>query len=309
MDPDIQPKSLFHDSTIYFALISGILFSVALRRRGWPRFFRSKLSNVIAPYVVMSLLFTLVQWLGPHGSLSAGKPAAALAGEYLSNLWHGAAESTYWYIPVIVVLFAATPLLGSLVTGRHSAIGIIVVGALPLFVSRTETEVTGSTLVYFAGVYAVGMYLGDRYSENLAVLHRWRVTISTVAVASTAALLLLFARDLDMVGPVSLKESLFYLQKLAISALVLCSMQRREHQLPPVLDQLASHAFAIYFLHSFVVKVLFRLSLRVFPPPNGGGTIVILSLLMCCLALALCWMISRTVQAVFGRSSKWLIGA
>ena len=112
-----------------------------------------------------------------------------------------------------------------------------------------------------------------------------------------------------MVGPVSLKESLFYLQKLAISALVLCSMQRREHQPSPVLDQLASHAFAIYFLHSFVVKVLFRLSLRVFPPPNGGGTIVILSLLVCCLALALCWMISRTVQAVFGRSSKWLIGA
>ena len=53
-------ESLFHDSTIYFALISGLLFS-ALQSRGWSAFCSNKLANVISPYVVMTLLFT---WYG-----------------------------------------------------------------------------------------------------------------------------------------------------------------------------------------------------------------------------------------------------
>ncbi len=32
-------ESLFHGSTIYFALISGVLFSLFLSHRGWSRFF------------------------------------------------------------------------------------------------------------------------------------------------------------------------------------------------------------------------------------------------------------------------------
>ena len=300
---------MFHGSTIYFALISGLLFTVALRRRGWPQFFRSKLTNVIAPYAVMSLLFTLDKWYLDYGVPPAGNPPATLLGTYLSNLWHGTAQSSYWYIPVIAALFAATPLLASLVTGRFAGIGIIAVAALPLFLSRTGVVVTPQTVIYFAGVYAIGIFLGEGYTGNLARLRQWQWALGVIAVSSTAALVLLFAQGLDMIGRVSMRESLFYLQKLAISGLMLCFMQRWEHQLPRVLDQLASHAFAIYFLHLFVIRILIRFPRTIFPLPYDGGLIVLLSLLMFGLALALSWLISRTVQGVCGRNSKWLIGA
>ena len=62
-------ETLFHDSTVYFALISGLLFSLVLQSRGWPAFWSNKLVNVISPYVVMTLLFTclLRAKAGPRG--------------------------------------------------------------------------------------------------------------------------------------------------------------------------------------------------------------------------------------------------
>jgi peptidoglycan/LPS O-acetylase OafA/YrhL len=300
---------LFHGSTLYFALISGLLFTVALRRRGWQRFFRNKVTNVIAPYIVMSLLFTMIKWYLDHGFPSAGNPPAAFFGTFLSNLWLGMAQPGYWYIPVIVVLFAATPLLAVLVTGRHAGIGILVVGTLPLFLTRSGVEVTPGTLIYFAGMYAVGMYMGENYPGNLERLRRWRWAFGAIAATSTAFLALLFARDMDLYGGISLRESLFYLQKLALSGLLLVFLQRWEHRLPGALDQLASHAFAIYFLHQFVIKVLIRYSPAVFPPSQNGGMLVALSLSICGSALALSWLVSRSVKGVCGRHSKWLIGA
>lgn len=306
---NIFNRVLFHDSTIYFALISGLLFTLVLRCRGWPRFFRKKLANVIAPYAVMSLLFTLVQWNSQSVLFLAGEPPEALFRKYLHNLLHGTALFTYWYIPVLAVLFAMTPLLVKLVTGRYANIGICMVAVLPLFFSRTDTNVTLRTITYFAGVYAVGLYLGDNYSRILPLLQRWRVALGIIAVSTSVALVLMSVHGLDKVGTVSLRESFYYLQKLAIAALVLCYMQRREDRLPSVLNPLAKHAFSIYFLHLFVINLLFHFSIEIFLPPHNGGQIIALSLVLLGFTLALSWLFSRTVQSVFGRSSKWLIGA
>lgn len=299
---------LFHDSTIYFALISGLLFSVVLRRRGWGRFFRSKLTNVIAPFAVMSLLFTLAEWYY-YESSTAGNPPIVLLEKYLSNLWHGTAQLSYWYIPVIVMLFAATPLLNLLVTGKFAGIGIVIMASLPLFLSRTGSELSFGTVGYFAGVYSVGMYLGDGYAGNLALLRRRQGALGAVAAASTAALVLLFARDIDMIGRVSVRESLFYVQKLAFCGLMLCYMQRWENRLPGALDRLAGYSFAIYFMHQFVTRLIIHFSKSLFAPPLDGWMVVALSILLCGLVLASSCLVSRTVQGLCGRNSKWLIGA
>ncbi len=50
---------LFHNSTIYFAVISGILFSVVLKSKGYKRFYSSKLKNVLLPYLFLTLLFSI----------------------------------------------------------------------------------------------------------------------------------------------------------------------------------------------------------------------------------------------------------
>ena len=52
-------QALFHGSTIYFALISGLLYATVLSRKSWSEFFRGKLTNVVAPYVLVSFILTL----------------------------------------------------------------------------------------------------------------------------------------------------------------------------------------------------------------------------------------------------------
>ncbi|MEM8895835.1 MAG: hypothetical protein AAGC88_14735 [Bacteroidota bacterium] len=42
---------LFGGSTLYFSVISGLLFTAILKSRGYPKFYRNKVRNVIFPYV------------------------------------------------------------------------------------------------------------------------------------------------------------------------------------------------------------------------------------------------------------------
>lgn len=305
---NIFNRVLFHDSTIYFALISGLLFTLVLRPRGWTRFFQNKLTNVLAPYAVMSLLFTLVQWDRESVLFLSDGPPATLIRKYAANLVEGTALFPYWYIPVLAILFALTPLLVKLVTGRHAVIGVCAVAVLPLFMSRTDTDVTFGTVAYFAGVYALGLYMGADYYRILALLQRWKGALVFISVSTSVVLLLMMVRDLDRVGTVSLRESLYYLQKLSIAGLVLCFMQKHEDRLPHILNPLAEYAFSIYFLHLFGINLLFHFMIRVFPAPHDGGQLIALSFALLGFTLVFSWLISRGVQGIFGRSSKWLIG-
>ena len=111
----VVSETLFHDSTIYFALISGLLFSHVLRSRGYGRFFKSKLLHVVLPYVVWTLVFTaLVINVSDTGLLASRSSAEDYLGAVVPNLLWGEAQFTYWYIPVLLIIFAVTPVLDAL---------------------------------------------------------------------------------------------------------------------------------------------------------------------------------------------------
>jgi surface polysaccharide O-acyltransferase-like enzyme len=55
----IGNELLFHNSTIYFAVISGILFSVVLKSKGYKRFYSNKFKNVLLPYLFLTLFFSI----------------------------------------------------------------------------------------------------------------------------------------------------------------------------------------------------------------------------------------------------------
>ena len=47
---------LFHNSTIYFAVISGMLFTAVLKQKGYKAFFINKFKYVFLPYVFLHWL-------------------------------------------------------------------------------------------------------------------------------------------------------------------------------------------------------------------------------------------------------------
>lgn len=246
-------ETLFHGSTIYFALISGLLFSRVLRPRGWQAFYRSKVVNVLSPYVFVSLVFAIAFWrFYVEWAESAGESTNFFVVFPLALL-RGDIQLQFWYIPVLFGLFALTPLFDAAIRNRRAIwiAGLVVI--VPLVVSRTIMPqlLSVPTFVYFAGAYVAGMLVGEFYERALDVFARYLVPLWVAAVGCSLVICLLYLNEYEASGLTSISESLFYIQKLAISALVLHYFASHEARLPRWLHVLGTYAFAIYFLHFF----------------------------------------------------------
>ena len=57
----IISEVFYHDSTLYFAMISGLLFSKILKPRGYYKFYKSKLKHILLPYLFFTVVLTLIK--------------------------------------------------------------------------------------------------------------------------------------------------------------------------------------------------------------------------------------------------------
>jgi surface polysaccharide O-acyltransferase-like enzyme len=310
-------ETLFHDSTLYFALISGMLFSSILHARGYQRFYRNKLLYVLSPYVFCTLVFSMVRWNSQGtGVLALPSGWSDYVDSILPNLMHGEAQFTYWYIPVLFFLFAITPLLNRLVrtTGR-AAIPVWMVMLSPLAFSRPEfqagvNQITFGTLIYFTGAYTVGMYLGEDLETRLDYISRYRKPLLAVAASSSVIIAMLQFSQVNRFGHFSLQESLYYVQKLAIAAVVLLWLRDREEAQPRWMSYFANEAFSIYFLHIFFILLL----ADVFWPYRHSADIQPLGLYLggpvyLAFALFMSMLVVYLARRLVGRHSRVLIGS
>ncbi len=302
-------ESLFHGTTIFFALISGILATRVLRGTPWKKFFRNKLTNVILPYIAISALFTALSWPDTLAYFRTHGIHYPFPTVLAWNIVSGQAYFHLWYIPVLTILFLLTPLLTWLLTpGR--GIALLALAALPLVVSRTGEPdfLSVQTVVYFLGAYALGMYLGDRLEAMLAAVRTWRAQLWLLFALSLAVNFLLFRWQYVPGGFVSLQETVVYLNKVSASLLLLHFLYVRGDRLPASLLTLGTYAFSLYFLHADIFWRLATLSARLDPHPGTiavAGEGALIYLIGVTLALLLCMGLRR----LLGRYSRMVIGA
>ena len=310
-------ETLFHDSTIYFALISGLLFSSILRPRGYQSFYRSKAMYVLLPYIVCTIVFSLVRWdQTGTGILAWPSSWSDYIDSILPNLVHGEAQFTYWYIPVLLILFAITPLLSMLTTAKsHAAIPAWLVMLAPLVFSRPDfgegtSQIVAGTVIYFAGAYTVGVYLGNQLEPRLDRIAGHRKFLIAVAVLSSVILVELQLAQVNRFGSFSLQESLFYVQKLSLAALVLLWLRGLEARQPRWLSYFANEAFSIYFLHVFFILLLADLSWTfVHDKSLLPWSVFLAAPAYFAFALAMSVLVVRVLRLLFGRNSRLLIGS
>ena len=310
-------ESLFHDSTLYFALISGLLFSVVLKPRGIEAFFRGKLLNVVLPYVFCTIVFTwLILDMDGSGVLALRDSAGSYADALPKNLIFGEAQFTFWYIPILLMLFAATPLLSSWIgRGGYRSALIWVVMLLPLVVSRAEwvgsgNQVRLATFFYFLGAYTAGLYLGERLEERLEMLKAYWKPLATTLVVTTVALVLLYTNNVGRIGWFSIHESLFYVQKIIAAVLVLIWFRHLDLDRLSWLSPFANASFSIYFLHIFfmllVAEVAFPFIVNESYQP---ASIYLMTVVYFISALVLSSACIFLFRKVFGKRSRLLIGS
>jgi len=176
--PDGNPVSalvdvLFRNATIYFSLISGIIYARVFASRPYAPFIRARFRNVGIPYLVVTAIFTTLLWYRSGGA--ADGDFGSLIRRVAYNTALGDAWNTLWYIPVILFLYAISPLLFHLVvTPRWRWISVALI-ALPLVFSRTGTVLTPSIVIYFLGAYVAGLWIGrDLDATRSRSSCRWR---------------------------------------------------------------------------------------------------------------------------------------
>ncbi|RVQ66409.1 acyltransferase [Croceicoccus ponticola] len=310
-------ETIAHNSTIFFALISGLLFSVILAGRGWSRFFKNKFLNVILPYCLFSVLFTMFNWHFINGlQVFSGSPVEFVSESGINILW-GRAAAHFWYIPVLAVLFLLTPALSWLMDRRWALAALAVMLIAPMFVSRTFPDNSVQNVIVFLAPYTFGIWLGARYEDRIAMVQRLAVPLTVVTALASVATFALFYFEYgplmvaweDPEGPINWFETASYVQKMALACIVLLWLRSRGEWMPRWLDLLAVNAFAIYFIYFFMLMTFYELVNQVVtapPPPLIAGLV---ALAVWAGVLALCVGISVTMQKLLGHRSRMIIGA
>jgi peptidoglycan/LPS O-acetylase OafA/YrhL len=301
----------FHNATVYFTLISSIIFAHVFAAGNFVAFLKSRMLNVAAPYVVVSAALTVL--LALRGGSPAELDIAGIVGEALYNIGRGSAWNQLWYIPIILALYVLTPTLYALARAPQARLAVALIIVSPLAFSRTGTELSMGTLIYFAGPYMLGLLIGcdperwlDRFARHIPAL-------TAAALATTAALYVLYFAQKDFIGPVSLRESLYYIQKLALGGLLLVGL-RAWSRMPgrirdKVLGLAASTSFGVYFIHAPALRPIADV---IGGFSSGAPSLAVLAgsiLLASAAAVLFSWIVIWVARRVFGKRSRLIVGA
>lgn len=305
---------LSHNSTVYFALISGILYAYSLKRRPHGEFMQSRFMAVVLPYALFSTGLTLLlAWRDTLREGTRPDDTIPLLGRVAYNIVFGEAWNHLWYIPVITFLYVISPLLLRLVQEQSMRWLVIVLVVLPLVASRTATEVTPAMLVYFIGVYVTGLLIGLDPERTLERLRRAWPWLALAAVAASAAVAFLDFTGIEFVGPTSIRESAIYVLRISLGILMLIALREARRGLPTILSRtlklLAAYSFGIYFIHAPLLRPIVQVLGRFVPEEDPGFVLVAGVLAAFVASLALSVLLVKLIKLVCGRNSKFLIGS
>lgn len=310
--PDLTPYAwaesiLFHGSTLYFTFISAILFSLVLAERGYTNFFKSKLSNVLLPYLFFTSLVTWRSWTDEAVTVFDGSLVEfiALTG---NNLLTGNAIFAYWYIPVLFVLYLLTPAFAKLLAIKEAKWLVVLIILAPLVFSRVWPDVTWTNYAYFSGAYMLGLVVGANYKKTIELIERYFLLFVLAAIASTAALVALFYYESPKWGVIVFAESAWYVQKVAFSGLVIVLFERTINKVPMWLDVLGNYAFSIYFLHAYLLFEMYTIMAKIMAAPTSLPIILSLALLNVVLVIAISVAITYVCKLLLGKYSRNIIG-
>ncbi|MEL7003501.1 MAG: acyltransferase [Bacteroidota bacterium] len=305
---------LFHDSTLYFAVISGLLYTAILKEKGYKRFYINKLKYVILPYLFLTALVTIFK-LGNQEEGST-QPAVLFYFETLfRDLLYGKANALFWYIPVLIFLYLVTPIVDFLINLKGvGKVFLILLMLAPLVVSRIQMAfeyiLSIQTMIYFTGAYTVGMYLGTDLDNKLSWVKKQSIPLLILSVLATGVLFYLYLQDIDMYGFISLKETAFYVQKICLSGIFIVMFKNLGEKQPGWLHKVARDSFGIYFLHGFFVfggipLFMFLLGYKAISPFNT----IVGSVVLLLFSMGVSMLIVLGFRKLMGKNSRMLVGS
>ena len=306
-------RSVVQNSTILFIFVAGFLFQYLAERFQYRKYMKSKLKNVIAPYIVVSIPMLAAQYLTGRGSFdpTRGFEFPTLAHNIAWNYLTGYHILPFWFIPMITIFYLIAPLLLWMDRARWPYYFMPVFFAVSMLAHRPiDFTHTYHYCVTFLPVYIFGMW-SSRYQE--VIMHwvqrlLWPLTAFTVGLVWFEVFVLGRDGAISSRFPFSTENGVFdtnALQKILLCWVLAAWIKRFEAQLRGPLATLADLSFGIYFLHMYFIEAL----AFVLPPENLPQGNLLKYFVLVAIVTGLSSMVLLVVKRIFGERSRMLVGS
>lgn len=166
-----------------------------------------------------------------------------------------------------------------------------------------------AVLCLFHGAYALGMFIGEYHQRVLHwVAQRWRWLLMFVVLA-TGIIYLQYAASYQPDSFFSSRQTLIYMQKVAITLLLIWGFYQIADRLPRWLMVLADNAFAIFFLHVFFIGLIIGVSSELMQQQRTGMVTLGLGFMALIASVGASLIVSWCLQKLLKSHSRKLVGA
>lgn len=289
----------FRHINIVFIFISGFLFQFLLKRFSYFGYLKTKIKNVIIPYVICSVPAIIAYSVGIKSPNNIGAPLWADSGAKLAlyMLATGTHMAPFWFIPMMAFVYAVSPVLVRIDKMRFGYIAIAPLLLVSLLVGRsTDDSNPFQNFIFYIPVYMIGMAVSKYREKLMPFLSRY-----------FAPLMLFIALPLIDMSADHWLDNFEYVTKIAVCLGLTGMFARFSGNLPKWVDQLGTISFGIYFVHYYMVAILTILSRSVMSGFFTRGLAAYVATVIIVLGVATaCVMI---VKLLAGRYSRMVIGA
>jgi probable poly-beta-1,6-N-acetyl-D-glucosamine export protein len=290
--------------TTWFVFLAGYLFAyLEFQSFDYPDYLRKKWRNVITPYLVLSALPVIGGLVaGRHTSLDLSAPAYVA----WSLLVGGSVVPTFWFIPMIGLVYLITPMFYRLRDSAWLYVFTAVGLAATLFTARPVGNLNPFlSLVHFVGVFALGI-LVCKHAKVVEAMRRpqalfWMAV--GLAMFAWAAMVYpgfradwTFSQDLGDFNAIEFG-------KLGLLLTTFIGFEKFFNHRQAVLSYVAGISFGLYFIHGFFLGVFDTLT-KFVALPEVPAVIALDAVLM----MGISFLTVATLKKLTGRWSRHVIG-
>jgi probable poly-beta-1,6-N-acetyl-D-glucosamine export protein len=309
--------NLLYGGTALFVFISGFLFHhVYYKKFNYKDFLVKKVKHVVLPYLVFSV-FLLLYYLtirhdGPFLTyFSSADNSAAIESFRLAALCllTGATNFAYWYIPFIMVVFAASPLLIHYI--RLSLRAQIVIFCslylIALIVHRPVNNILVlQSVVYFLPVYLLGIIASIHKEDIYARLEGKELYLLLILLSLAMYQVVFYDNFLNFhKNPLVVSVlDINLIQKTILCIFFMVWLHRFEEAEFASLGALADASFPIYFIHPIVLLALLSLLGRIFTHQTPLPFKIMLFPVVVAISYGFAFLLKNTLRS----KSRYVIG-
>ena len=302
-----------------FLFISGFLFHhVYYQNFNYQNFIKKKIRFVLFPYLFLSIipiLYFVLSSTGPHTDFIISNQNNLWTKYIYPFIWYlytGKINFAYWYIVFILVIFLLQPLFIKYIVLRPTKqiIILILLYSISIFIERPINNINViQSVIYFTPVYLFGITASIYRSQFYHFLQNKELPILFI-VMLLALIQAIYYPNYGSLHKIYFEPALpgiMMVQKFFFILFLLSFLHKYEYTSFSTLDLLASSSFGLFFIHPFVITLIYKFELLVHFNNPKFVTVLWFGIISC-IVILVSFVFAKIIKIIFGKKSRMIIG-